>query len=164
MNCRRYGLVFFLVSSMAVPWALSNTPPAKRIVEAKAASEARLVQVEVDLAAAQKELSDFENMLQSFRWPCGTEVKEFSKRLQEARERLKVLESKKAAAADLKTTKDQIAALEGYFRELKERADLVNLERAPEKMNDLRRKIVDLQTQRDLLADETKKLQFKSSR
>jgi hypothetical protein len=119
------------------------------------------VQVNLDLEAAEMELAEIDLNLGLSRMPCGNEVMDFTRRLEEAHERLKAMESKKASASEMKATKDEIAAFEAYFRELKEKAALLNLEQAPIKMNELRRKIIDLRTERDLLTYETRKLQFK---
>jgi hypothetical protein len=165
MNCWRHAMMVFCVSALAVPVALTNTPTTEKVAAAKAASGARLAQVEVDLTTAEKDLAEFELELKLgfLRWPCGTEVTEFAKRLREARDRLKVMESKKAASVDLEAVKAEIAGYEGYFRGLNEKVDAIHLERAPEKMNELRRKIADLRAQRDLLTQETKKQQFKKA-
>jgi chromosome segregation ATPase len=125
------------------------------VVRNSVSIQAQIEQVEKDLVAAEKEMKEFDLRLRR-QFRCGNDLLAWQAALVEARERLKALESSNAEAAKVEVVKAEIAKYEGYFRELANEnvPNPINIEKAPEVINAMKRKIADLRAQRDALKEE----------
>jgi hypothetical protein len=149
--------IAFAMTACFLTLAWAGAPTGKKVVRNSASIQAQIDQVEKDLMLAEKDLREFDLRLKR-QFRCGNDLLAWDEALKNARERLKALESSKGEAAkvEVEAAKAEIAKYEGLFRDVaNERIpDPINLEKAPEVMNAIKRKIADLLVLRDRLKEE----------